>query len=67
MALSCDTKPDFTTIADFESISTNKEIVHLFREVLLVCDDLGLVSINCVFFFLKKIMPAKLIFKLCTK
>jgi transposase len=43
MALSCDTKPHFTTIADFVS-TMNKEIVHLFREVLLVCDDLGLVG-----------------------
>lgn len=41
MALSCDTKPHFTTIADFVS-TMDKEITRLFREVLLVCYDLGL-------------------------
>jgi transposase len=43
MALSCDTKPHFTTIADFVS-TMDKEITDLFREVLLVCDDLGLIG-----------------------
>ena len=43
MALSCDTKPHFTTIADFVS-TMDKEITRLFREVLLVCDDLGLIG-----------------------
>jgi len=43
MALSCDTKPHFTTIADFVS-TMDKEITTLFREVLLVCDDLGLIG-----------------------
>jgi len=43
MALSCDTKPHFTTIADFVS-TMDKEIIGLFREVLLVCDDLGLIG-----------------------
>lgn len=43
MALSCDTKPHFTTIADFVS-TMDKEITQLFREVLLVCDDLGLIG-----------------------
>lgn len=43
MALSCDTKPHFTTIADFVS-TMDKEITKLFREVLLVCDDLGLIG-----------------------
>ena len=43
MALSCDTKPHFTTIADFVS-TMDKEITNLFREVLLVCDDLGLIG-----------------------
>lgn len=43
MALSCDTKPHFTTIADFVSMM-DKEITQLFREVLLVCDDLGLIG-----------------------
>jgi transposase len=43
MALSCDTKPHFTTIADFVS-TMDKEITKLFREVLLVCDDMGLIG-----------------------
>ncbi|MGO8716834.1 MAG: IS1182 family transposase [Smithella sp.] len=43
MALSCDTKPHFTTIADFVS-TMDKEITRLFREVLLVCDDLRLIG-----------------------
>jgi transposase len=43
MSLSCDTKPHFTTIADFVS-TMDKEITRLFREVLLVCDDLGLIG-----------------------
>ena len=43
MALSCDTKPHFTTIADFVS-TMDKEITELFREVLLVCDDMGLIG-----------------------
>jgi transposase len=43
MALSCDTQPHFTTIADFVS-TMDKEITELFREVLLVCDDLNLIG-----------------------
>jgi hypothetical protein len=43
MALSADTRPHFTTIADFIS-SLDREIIHLFRDVLLVCDDLGLIG-----------------------
>ena len=43
MALSCDTNPHFTTIADFVS-TMDKEITGLFREVLLTCDDLGLIG-----------------------
>lgn len=43
MALSADTRPHFTTIADFVS-SMDKEIIYLFRDVLLVCDDLGLIG-----------------------
>ena len=43
MALSCDTKPPFTTIADFFA-AMDKEIVHFFRDVLLVCDALGLIG-----------------------
>jgi transposase len=43
MSLSADSKPHFTTIADFVS-TMDKEIIHLFRDVLLVCDDLGLIG-----------------------
>jgi len=43
MALSADTWPHFTTIAEFIS-SMDKEIIHLFRDILLVCDDLGLIG-----------------------
>jgi len=43
MALSGDTRPHFTTIADFIS-TMDKEIVKLFLEVLLVCDDQGLIG-----------------------
>jgi len=43
MALSADTRPHFTTIADFIS-SMDCEIVQLFLEVLLVCDEQGLIG-----------------------
>ena len=43
MALSADTRPHFTTIADFIS-SMDKEVIHIFRDVLLVCDDLNLIG-----------------------
>lgn len=43
MALSADTRPHFTTIADFIA-GMDKQIVQLFRDVLLVCDDLGLIG-----------------------
>jgi transposase len=43
MALSADTRPHFTTIAEFIS-SMDKEIVHLFRDILLICDDQGLIG-----------------------
>ena len=43
MALSCDTKPHFTTIADFVS-TMDKEITKLFQEVLLACDAMGLIG-----------------------
>jgi transposase len=43
MALSADTTPHFTTIADFIS-SLEREIVPLFRDVLLVCDEAGLIG-----------------------
>jgi transposase len=43
MALSADTTPHFTTIADFVS-SLEGEIVPMFRDVLLVCDEIGLIG-----------------------
>jgi len=43
MALSADTRPHYTTIADFIS-SMDKEIAELFRDVLLICDKMGLIG-----------------------
>lgn len=43
MALSADTRPHFTTIADFIS-SADKESIELFLEVLMVCDEMGLIG-----------------------
>jgi len=43
MALSADTRPHFTTIADFIS-SADKEIIRLFLEVLLTCDEMDLIG-----------------------
>jgi len=43
MALSADTRPHFTTIAAFIA-ELEKEIVGLFCEVLLYCDELGLIG-----------------------
>lgn len=43
MALSADSQPHFTTIADFIS-SSHEEIAALFQQVLLVCDDCGLIG-----------------------
>lgn len=43
MALSADTAPHFTTIADFVS-SLGDEITRIFRDVLLVCDEAGLIG-----------------------
>jgi len=43
MALSAHSAPHFTTIADFIS-SLDKEMIQLFREVLLVCDEAGLIG-----------------------
>jgi transposase len=43
MALSADTQPHFTTIADFIS-SSSAEIARIFRDVLLVCDEAGLIG-----------------------
>ena len=43
MALSADTQPHFTTIADFIS-SLDQEIIRLFLQVLLTCDAMGLIG-----------------------
>lgn len=43
MALSADTQPHFTTIADFIS-SSSEEIAKLFKQVLLICDEMGLIG-----------------------
>ncbi len=43
MALSADTRPHFTTIADFIS-SHDQETIKLFLEVLLICDEMGLIG-----------------------
>jgi transposase len=43
MALSADTRPHFTTIADFIS-SMHVEIVPLFRNILMYCAEEGLIS-----------------------
>ena len=40
MALSTDTRPRFTTIADFVS-SMENEVLGLFRDVLVICDELA--------------------------
>ena len=43
MALSADTQPHFTTIADFIS-RMDEQILPLFRNVLLICDELNLIG-----------------------
>jgi len=43
MALSADTRPHFTTIADFIS-TQDQETMKLFLEVLLICDEMGLIG-----------------------
>lgn len=43
MALSADSQPHFTTIAGFVS-GMNEQIAPLFLEVLLVCDEMGLIG-----------------------
>ena len=43
MALSADTRPHFTTIAEFIS-SQDQETMKLFLEVLLICDEMGLIG-----------------------
>lgn len=42
-ALSCDTVPHFTTIAGFVSNSA-EEIENLFEQILLICDEQGLLG-----------------------
>ena len=43
MALSAYSRPHFTTIANFVS-GMDQEIIILFREVLLTCDEMGLIG-----------------------
>ncbi|MCG2712877.1 MAG: transposase [Candidatus Omnitrophica bacterium] len=43
MALSADTKPHFTTIAEFIS-SMKDQIAPLFRDILFYCNELGLID-----------------------
>lgn len=43
MALAASTHPHFTTIADFIA-TMDKEAIKLFREVLLTCDEMGLIG-----------------------
>jgi transposase len=43
MALSADTQPHFTTIADFIAM-LDQEISGLFLEVLMICDEMGLIG-----------------------
>ncbi len=45
MALSADTRPHFTTIANFIS-TMSTEISDLFKDVLLICDELNLIGKN---------------------
>jgi transposase len=43
MALSASTEPHFTTVADFVS-SSGQEMSDLFLEVLMICDEMGLIG-----------------------
>lgn len=43
MAISADSRPHFTTVADFISGSA-EQIAALFRQVLLICDQMGLIG-----------------------
>ena len=43
MALSADSQPHFTTLAEFIS-SSPEEIAQLFQQVLLICDEAGLIG-----------------------
>lgn len=43
LVLSAYSQPHFTTISNFIS-NMDKEVITLFREVLLVCDEMGLIG-----------------------
>ncbi|MFC1684716.1 IS1182 family transposase [Pseudomonadota bacterium] len=43
MAISADSQPHFTTLADFIS-SSHEAIADLFQQVVLICDDLDLIG-----------------------
>ena len=43
MAVSADSRPHFTTLADFVSRSPDL-IADIFKQVVLICDDLGLIG-----------------------
>jgi len=43
MALTCGLKPDHSTIAHFVS-SMNKEVIKIFRDILLLCDGMELLG-----------------------
>ena len=43
MAISADSQPNFTTLAEFIS-SSKSEIAHLFQQVILICDVEGLIG-----------------------
>jgi transposase len=43
MSISADAHPHFTTIADFVS-SCQEEIASVFQQVVLICDELGLIG-----------------------
>jgi transposase len=43
VALSANTRPHFTTIANFIS-SMDKATIHIFRDILLLCDEMGLIG-----------------------
>jgi transposase len=43
MALSADTQPHFTTVADIIS-TASEEVIRLFLEVLMVCDEMKLIG-----------------------
>ena len=47
MALSCGQQPDHSTIAAFVS-SMKDEILFLFRDILLVCEEMNLLGGTCL-------------------